>query len=532
MTKTISPEALRHHWRNRLEIALLDVREEGPFSNAHPFWAVTLPVSELEVKLPRVVPRLSAPIVVYDDGEGYVDRAVERISAMGYQDVAILEGGLSAYARVGEVFRDVSAPSKSFGELVEAIRDTPSLHATEIKKIIDNEDDVVVLDTRRYDEYNTMSIPRGQSCPGGELLYRIFEAAPSPDTQVIVHCAGRTRSIIGTQSLVNSRIPRKVVALRDGTIGWSLAGYQLEHEKELRVSTPSKEAVRKAREYAGSWAEYCGVSVINVEQLKKLAAEAETRTLYMFDVRDPGEYAAGHAPGFSLAPGGQLVQGTDEWVAVRGARIVLKDTDGVRARMAATWLLQLGWEVYVLDENETVPADLPRAKQASVKAPCKGAVTVEQLQTLRDATIVDLGRSRGYQKQGHIPGAWFASGPELVRDLENKNIGAGPIVLTSPDGAIAAANVEYASKALSREVLYLVGGTDAWVKAGGSLEKEPRWLSTPVDVYKKPYEGNFHAYEAMQGYIDWEHGLVAQLAQDNVACFHVIRDNRPPVAAA
>jgi rhodanese-related sulfurtransferase len=86
---------------------------------------------------------------------------------------------------------------------------------------------MVVLDARRFDEFNTMCIPGGTSVPGAELVLRVRELAPDPRTQVIVNCAGRTRSIIGTQSLVNAGIPNPVAALRNGTIGWTLAGLGL-----------------------------------------------------------------------------------------------------------------------------------------------------------------------------------------------------------------------------------------------------------------------------------------------------------------
>jgi rhodanese-related sulfurtransferase len=129
---------------------------------------------------------------------------------------------------LGELFRDVNVPSKSFGELVEAKKHTPSLSAPEVKALIDEHADVVIVDARRYDEYNTMSIPTATSCPGAELVLRIAELAPRPETQVIVNCAGRTRSIIGTQSLINAGIPNKVSALRNGTIGWTLAGQALD----------------------------------------------------------------------------------------------------------------------------------------------------------------------------------------------------------------------------------------------------------------------------------------------------------------
>ena len=60
--------------------------------------------------------------------------------------------------------------------------------------------------------------------PGAELVLRARELAPDPATRIIVNCAGRTRSIIGTQSLINAGIENPVSALRNGTIGWTLAG--------------------------------------------------------------------------------------------------------------------------------------------------------------------------------------------------------------------------------------------------------------------------------------------------------------------
>ncbi|KAJ5950060.1 hypothetical protein N7454_001644 [Penicillium verhagenii] len=524
MAKSITPSQVREHWRNGKEIALLDVREEGPYAESHPLFAISMPVSEIEQKLPPLVPRLSAPIVVYDNGEQYADQAAARILALGYIDVSILVGGLAGYARVGEVYRDVGVPSKAFGELVESINHTPSLSAREVKDLLERESDVAVLDARRFEEYNTMSIPHGRSCPGGELVYRIFEAVPSPTTTVIVNCAGRTRSIVGTQSLINAGIPNRVVALRNGTIGWTLEELKLKTGETSRVSQPSGDAVKTARQHAVAWAEYVGVSVIGENELRRFAEESEERTLYLLDVRDPEEFALGHPVGFSNAPGGQLVQATEEWVGVRGGRLVLYDSDGVRARMTASWLQQLGWEVYVLDEETPVTGDLPLSKVTSWKPQQLSAISVGALQSLATATVVDLARSPAYRK-GHIPGAWFSSGPELVRDL-GEIAGDGPIVLTSPDGIVAAANVEAARNSVSREILYLEGGTKAWAEAGHALGTESRWLSEPIDVYKRPYEGTSNARKDMQGYLDWEYGLVAQLANDGVSGFRVVRDQR------
>ena len=522
MSRTISPENLRRLWRNRTEVAVFDVREEGPYVDAHPLWAVSLPVSEIEVKIEDLVPRKSAPIVVYDDGEGFAERAAERIEALGYSDVSILRGGLSAYAVLGEVYRDVNVPSKAFGELVEAIRHTPSLPADEVKRIIETDPNVVVLDSRRFEEFRTMSIPRGQSVPGGELVYRIFDIVPSPDTTVIVNCAGRTRSIIGTQSLVNAGIPNKVHALRNGTIGWTLAGHQVETGKIARGAEPGPDARKRALLSAQRWASRVGVEVIGKDKLDHLTSEKDQRTLHLFDVRTPDEFAAGHPEGFISAPGGQLVQATDEWVAVRGARIVLFDTDGIRARMTASWLVQLGWEVYVLEQGALDAGSITNPAPRRIATPAEAAITADELSSsLHSTTVIDLARSPAYAK-GHIPGSWHGSGPRLAESIQQLNP-KGLIVLVSPDGNIAAANLADA-QTTGYDVKVLTGGTNAWTQAGFALETGGgRSISPSHDVYKRPYEGTDNASEAMQAYIDWELGLVAQLANDGIANFHVVR---------
>jgi len=520
----MTPTELRRRWRAGEEVALLDVREEGPYSLSHPFFAVSLPLSQIELRLLDLVPRQNVPVVVYDDGEGCAARAVPRIQALGYTDIAILAGGLSGYARHGEVFRDVNVPSKAFGELVEAIRHTPSLSADEAKALIEREQNLVVLDARRFEEYRTMSIPRGVSVPGGELAFRARELAPSPDTTIIVNCAGRTRSIIGTQSLINAGLRNKVYALRNGTIGWTLAGHQVERGRTARFLERPQTSYTAALHDAKAWADRVGVGELDAATFARHQDETGTRTLYCLDVRTPEEYAAGHPAGFASAPGGQLVQAIDEWVGVRGARLVLFDDDGVRARMTASWLKQMGWDVAIVGPDVVAPAESERRAPRRPPLPELGAAAIGVAELAAEPTawtIVDLTRSPSY-KAGHLPGAHFVLASRFRGDLA-KLPGSGAIVLTSDDGAEAAFALNDARAATPREVRVLSGGTRAWTAAGHALETERQsWISTPDDVYKRPYEGTDNATAAMQAYIDWELQLVAQLANDSVSNFHVV----------
>jgi len=219
---------IREALLNKQEIALVDVREEDTYAQSHPLFAINLSLGHMEVHAWRRLPRRDTPIVVYDNGEGLALQAMPVLERLGYTQLSVLQNGLAGWAAAGgELFRDVNVPSKSFGELVESQRKTPSFSAHEVKALLDRKSDVVVLDARRFDEYQTMSIPGAISVPGGELVLRARSLAPSPTTRIIVNCAGRTRSIIGAQSLINSGIPNPVCALRNGTIGWTLAGLDL-----------------------------------------------------------------------------------------------------------------------------------------------------------------------------------------------------------------------------------------------------------------------------------------------------------------
>jgi rhodanese-related sulfurtransferase len=330
----------------REEIALLDVRHEAAFATGHPLFAANMAAERIALEAATRLPRKDAPIVVYDNGEGLVTNATDCFKALGYTDVRQLDGGLQAWQTAGyELFQDVNSYAKAFGELVESRRHTPSLPANEVAALIASKANIAVLDVRRFDEYATMNIPGSVSVPGAELVLRAGRVAPDPETTIIVNCAGRTRSIIGTQSLINAGVANKVVALRNGTIGWTLASRDLEHGADKRVDIGLFEG---ARENARDVAYRAGVRHVGPEEATALERQSN-RTLYRFDVRSAEDYAAGHIPGFRHYPGGQLVQEIDIAAPVRGARILLTDNMGARADMTASWLAQMGWETYVLD---------------------------------------------------------------------------------------------------------------------------------------------------------------------------------------
>ncbi len=514
---TIAAEALKSRIADGGELALLDVREEGVFGKAHLLFAVCLPLSHLELRVAGLAPRKSVPMVLCDGGEGLAARAAVKLVALGYGDVSILDGGIAAWQAAGfELFGGVNVPSKAFGEFVEHQSGTLSITAQELKEMQDGGENLVVLDSRPWDEYRRMSIPAGIDVPGAELAYRVHDAAPDPDTLVVVNCAGRTRSIIGAQSLINAGIANRVVALCNGTMGWALAGYELDHGQTRRIDKISAAGLEKAHAVAERITRRFGVTAMDAAGLAAWRTESDVRSLFVLDVRNPEEFEAGHLPGSIPAPGGQLVQATDRYVGVMGARLVLVDDDGVRATMTASWLIQLGWqEVAVLTDGlsgdlETGPGvhENPGLADAEVNE-----ILPAELQNSDDAVVVDLATSLQY-RAGHVPGAWWAVRSRLA-DALDKLPAAKTIVFTSPDGALARLAAEDAAALTAAAVKVLSGGTKAWVAAGLPLTEGLENLTGETDdVQYKAYDYTSNIEAHMQEYLSWETGLVEQIERD------------------
>ncbi|HYC65757.1 MAG TPA: rhodanese-like domain-containing protein, partial [Reyranellaceae bacterium] len=422
-----------------------------------------------------------------------------------------------------EVFTGVNVPSKAFGEVVEHDNDTPRIDAADLQKLVDAKTDLVILDSRPLPEFTNMSIPGGIDCPGAELVYRVKDFAPNPDTLVVVNCAGRTRSIIGAQSLINAGLPNKVIALKNGTMGWHLAGLKVARGETRSFGPQSAEAARFAQAAAANIAKRMGVKKIDMAGLKKL--EAKGGPLYRLDVRDPAEYAQGHLKGFRHAAGGQLVQATDQYVGARNATIVLHDNDGVRATMTAHWLMQMGWnDVHVLDHKGEMTTEAEPRFPKGFKLPSPATVAAKDV---KDALVIDLDTSLRY-RDGHIPGAWFAVRANLgktIPEMLKQQPGAKSIVLVSPDGEIAALAASEAQEvAGALKVAVLAGGMKAWRDAGLPIETgHTRMADPPTDVWYRPYDFKENVEAAMHQYLDWEVDLVPQVKRDGDARFTVFK---------
>lgn len=527
----VTATALKTMENDGKEIAIVDPREEGVFGEAHLLHAVNLPLSKLELNIFRMVPRKSTRIVLTDGGEGMSQRAAAKLKEWGYTDVAILDGGYPAWEKAGYVvFSGMSVAGKAFGEWITVTYKTPTMTPEEVHKHIAAGENVLVLDTRPANEYFNMNIPGSINVPVSELVYRFYQLGVSPDTMIVINCAGRTRSLIGAQTLRNAGIPNKVVAMRGGTMAWQMAGFELEHGSTRHAPEPWGVNFDKALQTAQKVANRFGVKTIDTKQLEAFQADKD-RSLYIIDLRTPDEYRAGHRPDSMYGWGVQLVQGMDKYAATRHARVVLIDNYMVRALMTASWMVQADWpETYVManpfestglvtgDYKPVVPGveqvKLPRIEPAELNGELQAKKT----------TVIDVADNLAY-KRGHIPGAWFAIRSRLDECLKKIPPSSG-FVVTGDSAALVALTARDLAAVSGKPVSILNGGNAAWRKANLPMTLGFENLATKTDdIFRQPFLwGQFEPMspefkQAANAYFEWELQLPEQLERAKETSF-------------
>ncbi|KAA8996448.1 hypothetical protein FJU30_21900 [Affinibrenneria salicis] len=521
--QALTPRQLQEELNATAEIALLDVREHGLYTRGHLLLAANAPLWRLNLLIGDLVPRLSTRIVLTDEDGSLLEQAASRLINLGYRNLALLSGGTQAWRQAGlEIFIDENVPSKALGEVVEIQAHTPNITVEELRQRQANGEKLVIVDGRTPEEFDNFSLPGAHNVPNGELPYRIRELAPDPETLVVVNCAGRTRSIIGAQTLIDAGLPNRVAALTNGTMAWLLADQPLNKGRRTRLPQPGAQHLSAAREQAHQLTQQAGLTILDASALAALRVNP-ARTLYQFDTRTHDEYQAGHLPGFRWAPGGQLVQATDHFAAVRGARIVLADWDGVRARHTAVWLQRLGgFEVYLYQpapdaELEQGPST-PRILQDAALTPAP-EITPQQLQPLLErqaAQVIDVDNSLHFIRR-HIAGARFIAPHRLLEWLPRLAAADAPQqwVLTSKDGVlarlIASALQSYAFNAAA-----LSGGNQAWFAAGlPTVGGDEDILTGEEDRQRNGYSVSdpVRRNRLFRNYLEWEIGLVRQLGR-------------------
>ncbi|PWF21791.1 rhodanese-like domain-containing protein [Corticimicrobacter populi] len=524
---SISAAQLADWLQDGEEIALIDVREYGQYGEGHPFFATHLPYSQLELLAPSRLPRPDCRIVLFDQDDGVALQAAHRLASLGYSNLTLLEGGAASWLQTGHaLFQGVNLPSKTFGEWIEQIEQTPHLSAAELHRKQRHGEPFVLVDGRTPAEHRKMTIPGAIPIPNGELPLRIHSVLPDAQTPVIVHCAGRTRSIIGAQTLLNLGLPNPVFALENGTQGWALAGLPLEHGSTRPIPPAAAEPqCQQLTDTADQLAHQAGVVFLDPAQARDWALDTR-RTTYFIDIRSAEEIATLPIAGLLHVPGGQLVQCADQTIAVRHSRVVLIATNSpadARTRVVATWLRQLGIQSAILEAApDTIAALLSQRPQvpAGIRAEIRTLDAESYLRRIQLPThlLLDL-RSGLAHRSGHPQGARWSIRPHLPRTLAT--LSAIPQHVT-----VLADSLDIASLAAFDLNGYGIqdiawAAESIWHPITQNLEVTPDLPSDEemIDYLFFVHDRHDGNLEAARCYLAWETNLLAQCQPDELSGF-------------
>ena len=510
MAKIITPADAAKRLEDGSEIALLDVREIMRFGKGHVLRATNLPLSRLEFSIRDVVPRLTTPILVMDAGDGRAAIAKRRIEAMGYTDISVVDGGAPGWEAAGlPLFPEIEVPTKGFGAFARINGKPNFISPNELKAALESDEDWIVLDSRPRPEYQAGNIPGSIDAPGADVLRWFDNLVPDPNTKVCVNCMSATRGILGGLSLVAAGVPNEVRVLHHGTRGWLLDGHELERGADRFVGPISEDAQVAARQRAEAIATRAGLPRIDRAGLDDRRTEA-SRTTYLFDVRSPEEFEAGHLPGARNAPYGSIIMSPDRYFGTLNARLVIADDDTVRATINALWLAQMGWGDVAIYTDGLEGSDLESGPVADTTPalPAAKSITPADLHSALadgDVAVIDVGPSPDFVA-AHIAGASWCLRPDLAEHIPS----AGKtVVLTSPDGAYARFAASDTQDVESSDVAVLEGGIEAWRAAGLPVETgEANMLTPRDDAFLASSERPGDQRQNVINYLDWETTLM------------------------
>lgn len=549
----ISAETLRERLISEEEISVVDIRLQEDFIRGHILASVNIPLDRLDIEAYKRIPRTSVHICIVGHTDAAIERAISSLDEQGYTNVSVLRNGLRGWLDTGlATFEDMNAGSKIFGEFIEHVYETPNVSPQALYESCARGDGPIIVDCRPTREHVSGHIPGAIHVPGGDLIRTMPLLVADKSRQVVIHCGGRTRGIIAAQALINAGVSNPVAVLANGTMGWHLCGYPLEkgQARDFPNSHQDPAAVTWAEAVAKKLRHRLGIKGISEDNLSAFIKSREEKSLYVFDLRPVDETRSTPFPIGTAVSSGQLIQATDEFIAIRNARVVLVDSDPARAAITASWLQQMGWtESYVL----TVGSEMAGAKaQAILSRPSDRPTTdvdyIEPDELLRliqqgaELVIIDLSQSHEYLA-GHIAGAIHCRRSELTRDILHSFPPSTTVVLTSVQPPMSE---KTASDLRSEDfpVRVLKGGVESWKGAGQKLVagvdgllSETSWLSSSFaraivgreELVKEFVEWELERFfdpsdirpieDAMRKYLRWEIDLVKDLQRDTTIRF-------------
>jgi rhodanese-related sulfurtransferase len=518
MILKVNAKILKSWLSDKDEIAFIDVREIGQHTKGHPFFSISIPYSLLELNLETLIPNKKTKVILLDQNDGISILAYKAATLMGYSNLFILEEGVNGWVNSGyKLFDGINVLSKSFGELIEKYFHTPSITAKELNKKQKNNENCIVIDGRPFDEYQKMSIPNSICCPNGELAYRVSSHVKDINTEIIINCAGRTRSIIGAQTLIDLGISNKVKALENGTQGWFLSDLCLDHNKNDFLDVrPNDTELKKIQNKIFKLLIKHNINLIDFSKVQEFILD-KNKSTFIFNVTNSNK----NMSSIRHVPGGQLVQATDKYIGVLNATLILLDDgDLIRAGTTAIWLKKMGYQVHVLRKEIININKLKFKNKFPLKEKKLNIFEIEKFNNLQNTILYDIRSSDNFMKI-RIKNSIWLNRANLRKEKIKKQ--QQIIIITDKIDKARLVINDIEEMNLGCVINLYKWKENELINHSNIIDNEP--ILFPK---KDCIDFNFHTYKRHKGskshanqYLKWEIGLINKMDKQELSFFNI-----------
>jgi len=320
---------------NTKNISFLDIRERKEYVHGFAFGSVNCPFSKFKYLIKELVPDVNTTLILIGIKNIYQKDKIQKIlKKLKYDRSFILKGDYKIWKKQKfPLWAGEYTFSKAFGEWIEITSNIKNLYAKELYKIHKKNHNYLQIDARPKKEFEKFSLPQSVQCSGGELPCFINNKE-NLRKNFIVHCAGRTRSIIAYQTLKDFNFKNKKYVLNGGTQNWVLNGFDRKFKNQSKIKSTKinyKDDLKLAHSIAKKF------KIPSTQTMNK-----QTNS-YNFQINSEIKNFK-KIPGWKQVDATTLIQSTDKFISSTNTRVLIFSNIPSSAVFAVIWLRRMGYQ--------------------------------------------------------------------------------------------------------------------------------------------------------------------------------------------
>ena len=328
-------QAIKLLKNNKKNISFLDIRERKQYVHGFAFGSVNCPFSKFKYLIKELAPDLNTNLILIGVKNNNQTNQIQKIlTKFRYCRSYIIKGDYKNWKKHKfPLWAGEYTFSKAFGEWIEITSNIKNIYAKELNKIHKKNHNYLQIDARPKKEFEKFSLPQSVQCSGGELPCYINNKE-NLKKNYIVHCAGRTRSIIAYQTLKDFDFENKKYVLNGGTQNWVLNGYDRKFNNKSKIKS-TKINYKDDLKLANTVAKKFNIPSTHIE--------SKQANSYNFQINSEIKNFK-KIPGWKQVNATTLIQSTDKFISSTNTKVLIFSHIPSSAVFTVIWLRRMGYQ--------------------------------------------------------------------------------------------------------------------------------------------------------------------------------------------